>query len=133
MRLSVGQKLLYVAYGESHEVTVGRVGRKYAYWKENNHGWEDEYRVEICDGEMAVMVRNRDVGYCYLSESHREQVKEAKELERKTSRAWDDLRSVFSRNYAHPSHLTLEQMQAMHQIMVPPPPCSPCNDSGGAK
>ena len=101
--LTVGQKLWCVPSqrrGSPHEVTVEKVGRKWA-----NIGYRDRIDIEtlrIDGGEYS------SPGTCYVS-------KQAYEDEIKLGQAWEAFRR--SIDYSTPKGITIERIQEAQKIL----------------
>jgi len=113
--LTVGQKLWFVGsmYKPDREITIERVGRKWAYSTQNAR----EMRIDLnsLKSEIFGYGHYSHNGQCYLS-------REEYEKKRELNRVWEEFVSRLTRNHP-PKGITLNQINSMAEICgvtIPP-------------
>ena len=109
MKLKVGQKLWLVPgsrHSEPREVTVTKVGRKWAYI-------DGYYHSRNTRVDMETLVLDGTIGYpdhCYLS-------KKAWEESTLKDRVWSAIRDKMRNSYRRPDHLSTEDLRAIEAFL----------------
>jgi hypothetical protein len=108
MTLTVGQKLWFVwadkRRGDPHEVTVTRIGRKWAYLDRY-----ETYRIDSNTLAVDGGAGRSSPGHCYLS-------REGYEASLARNRAWNDLRKEIDRR-KRPAGVTVEQIAEARRLL----------------